>query len=341
MSICKVEIQGKQLLAFEGERITIDEQVAKVGREQFTQNYYRNCLYSKCSNLAGISSFIGFGLSIYKFFTSPITAIGLAGISFILNRLWIKNRDQEGYALLNALKTESEDESIRQLSLGANIYADLSEIYLKDSGTVLQRFAKRGKTKVVAYLASLESDLIKRTKIVTEALPYAANKETAQLLIDLGADITINKHDDLMYFCCLRKNLELVKFFVDAGVKFDAGITDYEKWQTDLDERGQKFGVNWCSDNNAGVSPNLHPYFCTPLERLMGPYYYPKPNEKDDSPFINNAVEAFGAMGVDPSVYQNKNSATELYHALNRAGVRIRLQYAEILFTQLPGLSKI
>lgn len=341
-------IQAQLVSAVGGERFTIDQKVAETARYQFTQNYNRNWLYSKCSSLAGIASFVGFGLSVYKFFDSPISSIGLLGVSFVLNRLWIKTRNREGYALQDALNAESEDETILHLSLGANIYqkvwpcggaaANLFPLVKGGPRTVIQMFAGSGCTKVVAYLAMLEPNLAKRIKMVTEAILYAADKKTAQLLIDLGGDIkAIDKDDQLLWSCCLRKDLELLSFFVDAGARLDAGITDYKRWQTDFDKRQEQFGGNWYSGNNEGVPSNLNPDFYTPLERLLKPNF--GPNGRIDSPFINNPGKVLDAMRVDPTVYQNKSSAEELYHALNQAGVRIRLQQAADLFTQLQSVN--
>jgi hypothetical protein len=288
-----VSIQNQLPLGTEG--FIIDQKVAETARHQFAQNYNRNWLYSKCSSLVGVSSFIGFGISIYKFFASPIpAAIGLAGISFILNKLWIKTRNQEGYALQNALDAGSESESVLHLSLGANIYqkvwpcggaaVGVFPVMVDEPMTVIQAFAKIGYTKVVAYLSMLESNLATRIKLVTEAIPYAADKKTAQLLIALGGDIKAK--DNLLFSCCSRKELELVSFFVDAGVKLDAGITDYERWQIDSDKRQKQFGNHWYEGNNEGGASNLHPSFCTPLEILLKPNYSPK--GLIDSPFINN-----------------------------------------------------
>ena len=330
-----------QIPALGMDRFTIDQRVAEVAHEQFMHNYNRNCFYSKCSSLVGLVSFAGFGLSLYTLFISPIAAIAFASISFALNRFWVNTRNLEGYTLQNALNMRDEDEIIRQLSLGANIYqkvwpfgraaANLFPMLKGGPRTVMQTFAEAGYPKVVAYLAMLEPDLLKRTQMATDTLSYAANRNTAQLLLDLGGDIQEAK--DVFFFCCLKKDIELVRFFVGAGARLDAGIPDYQRWQVDCEKREREFGGDWYSGNIEGVSPTLHPNFTTPLERLLAPDV--GRNGRIDSPFANNPVLILEAMHVDPSVYQNKNSPEELYHSLNQAGIRIRRQQAQALFARL------
>ena len=191
------------------------------------RNYNWNLFCSSCSSLAGLVSFAGFGFSAYELFTSPTNAIVLAGFSFAINKLWVATRNPEGYALQSALDTSDEGEIIRRLSLGANIYqsvwpfggaaANLFPIVKGSSRTVMQMFAKAGCSHVVAYLAMLEPELSKRAQMATDALPYAKNKKTAKLLLDLGGNIHGQK--DLLSSCSLRKDLELVQFFVEAGAK--------------------------------------------------------------------------------------------------------------------------
>lgn len=324
---------------------TIDQKVAETARNQFMQNYNRNRLYSKYSSLAGLVSFAGFGFSAYQFFISPITALGLAGISFVLNRIWINTRNGEGYALQDALNAEDEDEIIRQLSLGANIYqkvwpyggaaANLFPLLKGSPRTVMQKFAEAGLAKVVAYLSMLEPNLSKRTQMATEALPYAANENTAQLLLGLGGNLQEAKN--LLFSCCLRKDLELLRFFVKAGAKLDAGISDYQKWEADFERREKEFGGNWYDGIIEGVSPTLHPSFKTPLESLLKPDFGGE--GRIDSPLANNPALIFEAMQVDSTVYKNRNSPEDLYHALNQAGVRIRQKQAQTLFVQLASVT--
>ena len=108
----------------------------------------------------------------------------------------------------------------------------------------------------------LEPDLLKRTQMATDTLSYAANRNTAQLLLDLGGNVQEAK--DVFFFCCLRRDIELVRFFVEAGARLDAGIPDYQRWEVDFERREREFGGNWYSGNNEGVSPTLHPDFKTP-----------------------------------------------------------------------------
>lgn len=75
--------------ALERERFIIDQAVAEKARHEFTQNYNINWLCSKSSSLVGVASLIGLRFSAYECFSSPISALGLAGMSLMLNRLTI------------------------------------------------------------------------------------------------------------------------------------------------------------------------------------------------------------------------------------------------------------
>ncbi|HEX2579397.1 MAG TPA: hypothetical protein VHK67_03230, partial [Rhabdochlamydiaceae bacterium] len=293
-----------QIPALGRDPFTIDQRVAEAARNQFSQNYNRNWLYSKCSSLVGLVSFAGFGLAAYQLFISPIAAIAFASISFALSQLWVNTRNREGYALQNALNARDEDEIIRLLSLGANIYqkvwpyggaaANLFPILKGGPRTVMQTFAEAGHAKVVAYLAMLEPDVLKRAQMATDTLPYAVNRSTARLLLDLGANIHGAK--DVLSFCCLRRDLEMVRFFAEAGARLDSGIPDYQRWQADFERREREFGGNWYPGNNEGVSLTLHPDFKTPLERLLAPDF--GPNGRIESPFANNPALILEAMHV-------------------------------------------
>lgn len=268
-------------------------------------------------------------------------AVSIAVASFVLSQIWVYTRNREGYALDNALRAKDEDEIIRQLSLGANIYqkvwpyggaaANLFPILKGGPRTVLQWFAERGDAKVLAYLAMLEPNIEKRKQLVTNALGHAKDIRIAQLLMDLGGNIL--EYNNLLFSCCIGRNLELVSFFVKNGASLNAGIDDYEKWELDFARRERLYGGNWHPGNNEGVALNLHPSFKTPLEELLAPDL--GPNGSIDSPFANNPSVVLEAICLDPTVYQTRNSANDLYHSLNRAGVRIRRQYAYDLFERL------
>lgn len=335
-------IEG-QLSPQRNEPFAIDEKIIRAARNQFTQNFNRNWLFSKCSSLTGLASLAGFGFSVYKFFLTPIPAIGIAVASLALSQIWVNTRNREGYALDKALRARDEDEIIRQLSLGANIYqkikiwpcdgaaANLFPV-LKKGGprTVIQWFTEKECYKVVAYLAMLEPNIETRKRIATDALSHAKDKKMAQLLIDLGGNVL--ECNNLLFFCCLDRNLELVSFFVKNGAPLDAGIVDYEKWEADVDKRRREFGGNWNRENTEGVSPNLRPGFKRPLELLLAPDLNP---ERTESPFANNPSIVLEALCLDPAVYKGKNSAEDLYHSLNQAGIGIRRKYALKLFNRL------
>ena len=193
------QVVQAQIPALDLSRFTIDQKIAEAVRYQFMQNYNRNRFYSACSSLVGLVSFVGFGFSLYKLFISPAAAVAFAAISFALNRLWVNTRNQEGYALEKAFKAQDDEGSIWELSLGANIYqevwpcggaaANLFTLLKGSPRTVMQAFTERGNVKVVAYLAMLEPDLVKQSQMATDALPYARDDKTAQLLLDLGGKI--------------------------------------------------------------------------------------------------------------------------------------------------------
>lgn len=309
----ELQLASEQKKSFE-----VESKLAKVARNQFTYNFNKNWLQSKCSSLLGVASLVGCGFSIYKFFFAPIPAIGLVGASFVLNQIWIHTRNREGYALEKALRVENEDKIIHQLSLGANIHqeiwpcggagANLIPILKGGPRTVIQWFAEKGYTKVVAYLAILESNNEKRKQIVTHALPHARDVKTAQLLMDLGGNVLECK-ENIFTYCCLKNNVELASFFVKNGASLNAGIIDYEKWDADMDNRKKQFGFELCG-------------FETPLEKLLTNNF-------------RNPVPVLEAMHIDPVLYQGKNSAEDLYHSLNCAGIRIRREYACNLFERL------
>lgn len=321
---------------------TIDEKIADAARNQFIQNFNKNRLYSTCSSLVGLASLAGFGFSVYKLFITPVPAIGIAVASFVLTQIWVNTRNREGYTLDHALRANDEDEAIRQLSLGANIYqevwpyggaaAHLFPLVKGGPRTVIQWFAEAGDSKAVAYLAMLEPNIETRKQIATNTLGHAKDTKTAQLLIDLGAHIL--GRSDVFFLCCLKKNLELVSFFLQNGASLGAGIADYEKWEADLDQRQRQFGGDWYPGNNEGVAPNLHPCFKTPLEQLVA--YDVGPSGRIDSPLAANPSIVLKALCPDSTtVYENKKSAEDLYQSLNQAGIRIRRHSAYDLFERM------
>lgn len=76
----------------------------------------------KCSSLTGVVSLAGCAVSIYTFFSSPVLASGIAVTSFVFSQIWVNTRNRGGYVLDRALLERNEDEIIRHLSLGSNIY---------------------------------------------------------------------------------------------------------------------------------------------------------------------------------------------------------------------------
>jgi hypothetical protein len=179
---------------------------------------------------------------------------------------------------------------------------------------------------VIAYIALLEPNDAKRAAMATKALKGASDIQTAQLLIDLGGKPAENPQ--ILFRCCINNNLELLKLYINAGVKLDAGIDDYVAWQEAYNKRVRQFGGDWYPGNSEGVSPNLHPTFRTPLEQML--------NLDKESPL--KLADVIEAMVPDLSKI-NQNSAEELYHSLNKAGVRIRRQFADVLFEKLKPSS--
>lgn len=331
-----------QLPPAAGRHFVIDEKIASAARNQFNQNFNLNRTASRRASIAGSISVISAIPSLYLIFTSPLHGLALSTCSFALNRVWVKTRNREGYMLHAALYESNEEAVIRQLSLGANVYqrvwtyggaAPTFIPFIKGgSSAVMSWFAQKGFMKVVAYLAMLEPDVSRRALLATEALGKAHDAQTAQLLLDLGANIQ-QDGDRLLFSCCLNNNLDLLRFFVAAGAKLDVGIVDYQKWQANYDLRQRQFGHNWYPGNNDGVDINLHPDFATPLERFIEPNV--RNGGDDPLSFANRPAVVLEAMGVDPSVYLQKSSAEELYHSLNRAGIRIRRQRVDPLFEKL------
>lgn len=314
----------------------VDQKAAEVARNQFNHHYNVNWGHSTWSSVAGAVSFIGFACSIPALFFALVPAISAIGVGIIFGRLWVTNRNREGYILQEALFAESEEAAIQKLSQGANIYQlvwpcggaapDLLPLRKGGPRTVMEWFAEKGFTKVVAYLAMLEPDLEKRSQMATQALLSSKDKKTAQLLVDLGGSI---QEQMMLPFSCGR-DLELLSFFAENDAVFDAGINDYEKWNADVEKRKREFGGNWYPGNNEGVNPNLHPCFTTPLEWLLC-------IDAGHSGRFKNPSVYLKAMHIDPSVYQSKSSADDLYHSLNQAGVRIRRENAVDLFERLHG----
>jgi len=326
-----------QTLSTAMERPIDDRAVAQM-REEFNENFSRKRLYSNLSTLLVVGGAVGFGKAIYSAFKSPLLALGYAVAGAALVKLWTMTRNQEGYALQSALSEKEQPKIIEKLSLGANIHGKvwfyggaapaLASFVKGGSWSVLEWFADEGFTQVIAYLALLEPNDDKRASMATKALQSAKDIKTAQLLIDLGGKPTENKK--ILYTCCINGNLELLKFYIQAGVKLDAGIDNYVTWQEDYNSRERQFGGNWYPGNSEGVSPNLHPTFRTPLEMML---YLDK-----ESPLkLTDVIEA---MVPDPSTI-NQNSAEELYHSLNKAGVRIRRQFADVLFEKLKPPSTV
>lgn len=315
----------------------IDEKTAQSARELFNKNYHWKWFYSKCSSLVGIAGLAGFGLSVFTFCITPVPAIGLAVASLVLGRIWVNTRNREGYALEQALAARDEHEIINRLSLGANIYqkvwlcgnaaACLFAVTKGAPRSVIQWFAEKGLSKVVAYLAMLAPDVETRGRLATEALSHAKDVKTAQLLIDLGGRVL--ESENLLRFCCLFNELELLSFFVQRGASLDAGIVDYEKWDTDCEERRIQFGERGDSGHREGVAENLHSDFKTPLEHFF------VVSTGVETPYYDCPSVVLEALCLNPTVYRDKRSVEELYHSLNRAGLRIRRRIANLLFQQL------
>lgn len=314
----------------------VDNRIAQIAREQFSHNFAINSCRSSRSALCGAVSCGGTLLSAPLFFFSPLLAIGTLTVSIILNRLWVSTRNPEGYILQEALKTRDEGVIIEKLSQGANIYQKVWPSggaapglfsFIKGAPrSVMEYFAEIGCTKVVAYIAMLEPNPEKRSEMATKALHFCRDTKTAQLLLDLGGS-AIGMRPFIV------TDLELIRFLVANGAVLDEGIDDYVKWNADCEERQRRFGGNWGPGNNEGVNINLHPEFRTPLEWLLfddiGPHGLIK------SPFHENPSAYLEAMGLHPSVYLKKSSAEELFHSLNQAGVRIRLENTAKLFMEL------
>jgi len=323
-----------QLPSLGRDRFQIDQKIAETARKQFNWNLKKNQFYSTCSSVLGGYGVVNLIISIKEFISSHMRStesIRWIGVSIMLNILWIYTRNREGYALQNALDKKNEDEVIYQLSLGADIHQPIwngnaaSSLFSPRHGqqpiTAMEWFAECGYTKVVAYLAMLEPNFEKRVKQATKALPYAKDVKMAQLLIDLGGEIYQAKQ--LLSLCCRNKNLPLFSFFLQMGARLDAEISDYIRWQDDLDNA-----------DPASVKElpfNLHPSFRTPLESLL--QLGDGPNRAASSTIAPSA--AFEAMNINPLIYQTKTSPEELYRVLNESGVRIRREAANELFDRL------
>lgn len=287
----------------------IDEKIANAACDQFDQNYE------------------GHWFNKHWFFKTSCARS-------LIERVTSNNHNS---LLEKALQTQDNNESIRQFSLGGEIYGVIGPC--DNTRTLIQWFTEQQRTKVVAYLAILQPDALTRAWMVTEALGFAQDTKTAQLLIDLGANLNIN-YRFLLSSCCKRRDVELLSFFVKAGVKLDAEITDYEKWQADCDELTLN-GNNWSLDE-VRHHINLHPNFKTPLEAFIAEPDISAKGEVREIPTTRDPTIVLDtickAMDVDPSLYQ-KSSAEDLYHSLNQAGIRIRRQMAEDLFARLQIIS--
>lgn len=292
-------------------QLKINNEVAKIAQQQFYHNYNINRFFSVCSPIAGVVSVLAFSASLTNIFKSPIHAVGLALSSYILGKFCLNHISREGTLLDITINLEDEESVIDILSQGADIHKLIWPSWpLRYGKTPLQYFAQKGFCKVVTYLAMLERDEKKRSLLVTSALPYSKNVVTARLLLSLGADLKKIKANDLLFFCCNDKNVELLKFFMDLGVKLDGGIDDYQKWQLELVEKQKKEKFRRGSDT-------------TPLESLL--YRAPSP------------AEILEKIGVNSDLYQNKSNSEELYISLNEAGWRIGREASEELFGVLNG----
>ncbi len=318
----------------------VDEDIAAIARNVFQKNFCNNRIVSGISLLFGTVGVLGLGCAAAITFSNLPLALCIAAISAVSIKIFLTIRNPEGYRLQEALNSKSCDEKISQLSLGANIYqsvwpcggakAGLFQITKGLARTLCQHFAEEGERRVLTYVLMLEKDHTKRTQLATQAISHSKNIETAQLLLNFGAKID-KDNDKTLFFCTLGNKLLLTKFFVEHGARIDAGIKDYKNWQIELDKRQREFRGNWTPSNSYGVSPKLHPCFNTPLENLTDPHF--SGNRGSDPRF------ALEALCLNPSVYQNKKSADELYIALNENGARIRFENAERIFYQLAKLS--
>ena len=318
----------------------VDETIANLARRVFHENLCKNRIVSTAASLLGGVGVIGSGVAVVMVFYSFPCALCVAAVSIVCFKLFADLRNREGYRLHEALVSGSQEEQIRQLSLGSNIYQSIwpyggaaprfMQFVKGGPRTLCQWLAGAGKYESLAYALMLEEDLTKRAELATQAIPEAKNIEIAQLLLDFGARL---ENGEIFYFCCLSKNLELVNFFVTKGARINAGINDYEQWQRDVDHREIEYGGNWFPPNSDGVSPTLHPRFRTPLETLVEPDV--GPNGRIASPSTENPRLALQALGIDSTVYTDKETAEDLFHALNRVGARIRLEWARKIFIKL------
>lgn len=175
----------------------INEQAVAQMREEFNKNFFCKRIYSNLSTLLVVGGAVGFGKAIYSAFKSPLLALGYAVAGAALVTLWTMTRNQEGYALQSALSEKEQPKIIEKLSLGANIHGKvwphrngaapaLTDPVKGGPRSVLEWFAEKGHTQVIAYIALLEPNDDKRAAMATKALRGAKDLKAVQLLIDLG-----------------------------------------------------------------------------------------------------------------------------------------------------------
>jgi hypothetical protein len=307
----------------------VDARIADAARKLFCSNFRKNRIVSRTALFFKISGSIGLVGAVVTVFSNPLVALSIAAISAIALVVFAKMRNPEGYRLQDALHSKSEDDTIRQLSLGANIYQWI--YFYGDAAPGLlgmgkgapiplcKYFAEQGQRKVLAYLLMMEKDSKKRAELATQAIPRSKDIETAQHLLAFGAKIKGN--DEPFYFYRFKDNLDLAEFFVERGLRIDGGIDNYEEWQAGLDRGVHEFDNSFTS------------VLGTPLEALTTPTAGPEGLE--ESPSTKDPRLAFKALRIAPSVYTDKATAEELYHALNKSGARIRLSHAKEIFDKL------
>ncbi|GAB4232824.1 MAG: hypothetical protein Tsb0021_11610 [Chlamydiales bacterium] len=285
----------------------VDETIATLARNVFLRNYRINQCISGIGKIFGAVGVIALGSAFMYVSLKAVT------ISIICLAIFINLRNREGYCLQKIYRQKlSPEATIRQLSLGANIYQPIWAIggvapglfshVMGRPGTIYQSLARSGECEALAYTLMLEKNRTKRADLATEALPDSENVEVAQLLLKFGARLD---NPNLFFLCGLMRKLELANFFVKNGAKLDKGISDYVRWN-DQDPY----------ENDTILEELIYP-------EATGPYLPVEPKK------------ALEALEVDPSIYEGKKTAKELYHALNQNGVRIRYRWAEYVFQEL------
>ena len=304
---------------------TIDASIATLARNQFNHHATINRYWSIAASLAGVIGLVVCAVSIYLAFVS-LPFISLIGISILLVGFWISKRNHRELLLQNAANATTEESAITILSQGVEIDERVKsgKFPYARSIPLMRYFMGKKQYRVAAYLAMIAPTPEKMRAWAMDNICLVRNVKEIQLLRDFGAQPSqVNSHD-LLYLCCGENNLELLSAFVEAGAKLDAGIQDYVQWQQGLDE------LTYPDGRYYGKGPPNSPLssgFETPLEILL--QHNVCLGEISTQP---HAI--LRAMRVDPSIY-DVNSREDLYHSLNKAGVRIRRQIAYKLFDAL------